>query len=82
MPSTPEPTGQPTFHSSVVGSAMDGGTVNARNIAGRDIHEHHLTPNQKRRSTSPSSTCRRAAVTRTLPGVNRCWRGWRGWRRS
>lgn len=38
-----QPTPQTTFHGSVTGSATDGGTVNARNIAGRDIHEHHYT---------------------------------------
>ncbi|MCZ7669409.1 MAG: hypothetical protein M5U34_20630 [Chloroflexi bacterium] len=35
------PTEQTNFQGNVTGSAVGGGTVNAHNIAGRDIHEHH-----------------------------------------
>lgn len=47
MPDSADPTSQTNFHGPVVGAAFDGGTVNARNIAGRDIHEHHHYPPPK-----------------------------------
>jgi len=46
MPKKNQPARQTNIQGNITGSTVDGGTINAHNIAGGNIHEHHHYANQ------------------------------------